>query len=128
MGSDKRTDLAILKIEPGALKLPFLLFRDSDDLEVGDIVLAIGNPFGLGQTVTSGIISVIFGPRYMSMLYGFTFLSHQLGSFLGSWWGGKLYDYYGSYDIMWWICVLLGFVSAIMHLPIVEKPMVRKLA
>lgn len=59
VGSDKRTDLAILKIEPGALKLPFLLFRDSDDLEVGDIVLAIGNPFGLGQTVTSGIISAL---------------------------------------------------------------------
>ena len=59
VGSDKRTDLAILKIEPGALKLPFLLFRDSDDVEVGDIVLAIGNPFGLGQTVTSGIISAL---------------------------------------------------------------------
>ncbi len=59
VGSDKRTDLAILKIEPGALKLPFLPFRDSDDLEVGDIVLAIGNPFGLGQTVTSGIISAL---------------------------------------------------------------------
>ena len=59
VGSDKRTDLAILKIEPGARKLPFLTFRDSDDLEVGDIVLAIGNPFGLGQTVTSGIISAL---------------------------------------------------------------------
>jgi len=59
VGSDKRTDLAILKIELGDQKLPFLPFRDSDDLEVGDIVLAIGNPFGLGQTVTSGIISAL---------------------------------------------------------------------
>ena len=59
VGSDERTDLAILKIKPGIKQLPFLQFRDSDDLEVGDIVLAIGNPFGLGQTVTSGIISAL---------------------------------------------------------------------
>ena len=76
--------------------------------------------------LTSGIISVIFGLRYMSMLYGFTFLSHQFGSFLGSWFGGRLYDYYGSYDLMWWICVALGFGSALMHMPIIEKPIDRK--
>ena len=71
--------------------------------------------------LTSGIISVIFGSRYMSMLYGFTFLSHQLGSFTGSWFGGRFYDIYGSYEIMWWICVVLGFASALMHFPIYEK-------
>ncbi|MBT3991723.1 MAG: Do family serine endopeptidase [Rhodospirillaceae bacterium] len=59
VGSDKRTDLAVLKISAGAEKLPFLPFRDSDDLEVGDLVLAIGNPFGVGQTVTSGIVSAL---------------------------------------------------------------------
>ncbi|MGY8999116.1 MAG: DegQ family serine endoprotease [Rhodospirillales bacterium] len=59
IGSDKRTDLAVLKINPGKEELPFLSFRDSDDLEVGDLVLAIGNPFGVGQTVTSGIISAL---------------------------------------------------------------------
>jgi len=59
MGSDKRTDLAILKVNPEGRKLPFLPFRDSDDLEVGDLVLAIGNPFGVGQTVTSGIVSAL---------------------------------------------------------------------
>ena len=59
IGSDERTDLAILKIKPGPQLLPFLQFRDSDDLEVGDLVVAIGNPFGLGQTVTSGIISAL---------------------------------------------------------------------
>jgi len=59
MGSDERTDLAILKIDAEGRKLPFLPFRDSDDLEVGDLVLAIGNPFGVGQTVTSGIVSAL---------------------------------------------------------------------
>ena len=75
--------------------------------------------------LTSGIISVIFGPYYMSMLYGITFLSHQMGSFLGSWMGGRLFDYYGSYDVMWWICVALGFISALMHMPIKEKAVQR---
>lgn len=75
--------------------------------------------------LTSGIISVIFGSKYMSMLYGFTFLSHQVGSFFGSWFGGRLYDYYGSYEIMWWLCVFLGFASALIHFPILEKNIYR---
>ena len=75
--------------------------------------------------LTSGIISVVFGVKYMSMLYGFTFLSHQFGSFLGSWFGGRLYDVYGSYDLMWWLCVFLGFASAALHMPIIEKAVPR---
>ena len=75
--------------------------------------------------LTSGIISVIFGSKYMSMLYGFTFLSHQVGSFVGSWFGGRFYDYYGSYDVMWWACVILGFASAVVHFPIKETPLVK---
>ena len=59
IGSDERTDLAVLRIEPGGQALPHLGLRDSDDLEVGDLVLAIGNPFGVGQTVTSGIVSAL---------------------------------------------------------------------
>jgi serine protease Do len=57
--ADERTDLAVLQIDPGKEKLPVLEFRDSDDLEVGDLVLAIGNPFGVGQTVTMGIVSAV---------------------------------------------------------------------
>ena len=72
--------------------------------------------------LTSGLIAVFFGTAYMSMLYGFTFFSHQVGSFLGSWLGGKLYDYFGSYDLMWWSCVLLGFIAAAFHYPIKERP------
>lgn len=59
IGSDKKTDLALLKIDAGDHDLPTMAFKDSDDLDVGDIVLAIGNPFGVGQTVTSGIISAL---------------------------------------------------------------------
>src|SRR6185369_11300077 len=57
--ADERTDLAVLKIDPGSERLPALQLRDSDDLDVGDLVLAIGNPFGVGQTVTSGIVSAV---------------------------------------------------------------------
>ena len=59
VGTDEKTDLAVLKVDNGGEALPFLEFRDSDDLEVGDLVLAIGNPFGVGQTVTSGIVSAL---------------------------------------------------------------------
>jgi len=59
------------------------------------------------------------------MLYGITFFSHQVGSFLGSWLGGRLFDIYGSYDMMWWISVALAFFAALMHIPINEKAVQR---
>ena len=61
----------------------------------------------------------------MSMLYGWAFFVHQIGSFIGSWIGGRLFDNYGSYDLMWWICVALGIVAALLHMPIIEKPVTR---
>jgi MFS family permease len=71
--------------------------------------------------LTMGLVTVMFGTRYMATLYGFVFLSHQVGSFLGVWLGGRLYDVYGSYDPVWWMGVALGVFAAIVHLPIVEK-------
>jgi predicted MFS family arabinose efflux permease len=71
--------------------------------------------------LTMGLITVMFGTRYMGTLYGFVFLSHQIGSFLGVWLGGKLYDIYGSYDIVWWMSVALAVFAAVVNLPIVEK-------
>ena len=71
--------------------------------------------------LTSGLIAVFFGTRYLSMLYGMVFVSHQLGSFLGAWLGGALFDATGSYDIVWLICILLGGVAAALHFPITEK-------
>lgn len=72
--------------------------------------------------LTSGLVAYIYGVRYMGTLYGFVFLSHQLGSFLGVWLGGWLYDVKGDYTLVWWIGVGVGAFSAIVHLPIREKP------
>ena len=58
--------------------------------------------------VTSGLVAQIFGLRYMATLFGFVFFSHQLGSFLGAWLGGYVYDTTGSYDLVWWIAVPVG--------------------
>ena len=74
--------------------------------------------------LTSGLVAYIYGLRYMGTLYGFVFLSHQLGSFLGVWLGGKLYDMYGDYTVVWWVGVGIGAFSALIHLPIREAPSV----
>lgn len=71
--------------------------------------------------LTSGLVAHLYGLRYMGTLYGIVFFSHQLGSFLGVWLGGRMYDSYGSYDAVWWIGVGVGAFSAIVHLPIREK-------
>ena len=73
--------------------------------------------------LTSGLIAHIYGLRYMGTLYGIIFLSHQLGGFAGVWLGGLLYDQYGNYDLVWWIGVGVGAFSAIVHLPINERPL-----
>jgi predicted MFS family arabinose efflux permease len=71
--------------------------------------------------LTMGLVVAMFGTRYMATLYGFVFLSHQIGGFLGVWLGGKLYDQFGSYDPVWWGGVALGIFAAIVHLPIREQ-------
>jgi predicted MFS family arabinose efflux permease len=74
--------------------------------------------------LTSGLVAYIFGLRYMGTLYGIVFFSHQLGSFIGIWLGGRMFDVYGSYTLVWWIGVGVGLFSALVHLPIREKPTV----
>jgi MFS family permease len=71
--------------------------------------------------LTSGLIAHLYGLRYMGTLYGIVFFSHQLGSFLGIWLGGRLYDAYGSYTAVWWVGVGIGAFSAIVHLPVRER-------
>lgn len=73
--------------------------------------------------LTSGLVAHIYGLRYMGTLYGIVFFSHQLGSFLGVWLGGKFYDLYGDYTLVWWVGVGVGALSAIVHLPIREVPL-----
>ena len=75
--------------------------------------------------LTTGIVAQVFGVRYLATLFGVVFLSHQIGSFIGVWMGGRLYDAYGSYDGMWWAGVFFGVVAALLHWPINEKPLAR---
>ncbi|MEY8829961.1 MFS transporter [Sedimentitalea sp. XS_ASV28] len=72
--------------------------------------------------LTSGLVGQIYGLRYMGTLYGIIFFSHQLGSFLGVWLGGRMYDIYGDYTLVWWIGIAVGAFSALVHLPIRERP------
>ena len=74
---------------------------------------------------TSGLVAVMFGTRWLAMLFGFAFLSHQVGGFLGVWLGGLVFDHFGSYDPVWWLAVFFGVMSAIINLPIVEEPVGR---
>jgi MFS family permease len=75
--------------------------------------------------LTTGIVAQVFGVRYMATLFGVVFFSHQIGSFLGIWLGGYLYDTMGSYDPVWWAGVALGLLAAVVHLPINERPQAR---
>jgi MFS family permease len=74
---------------------------------------------------TNGIIALMFGTRWLGTLGGFAFFSHQVGGFLGVWLGGIVFDRTGSYDAVWWLAILFGVLSALINLPIVEKPVVR---
>ncbi|MEM7426101.1 MAG: MFS transporter [Pseudomonadota bacterium] len=71
--------------------------------------------------LTAGLVAAMFGTRYMGTLFGFVFLSHQVGSFIGVWLGGKIYDATGSYDMMWWAGVAFAIVAMLVHLPIKER-------
>jgi MFS family permease len=74
---------------------------------------------------TNAVVAQIFGAQHLSMLGGFVFLSHQVGSFLGVWLGGKLYDATGSYDVVWWLAVALGVMAMLANLPVRETPIQR---
>ncbi|MCL4141344.1 UNVERIFIED_CONTAM: hypothetical protein GTU68_053893 [Idotea baltica] len=76
--------------------------------------------------LTSGLVAQIFGLQHMGTLFGIVFFSHQLGSFMGAWLGGFLFDQTGSYDIVWWIAVALGILAAMLHWPVDEAPIERQ--
>ncbi len=77
--------------------------------------------------LTSGIVAQIFGARYLSTLYGIVFFSHQIGSFLGVWLGGRIYDVTSSYSLVWLMAILLGVLASALHLPISDKPLGKNL-
>lgn len=85
--------------------------------------IAMGSLWLATVPLTSGLVAHIYGLRYMGTLYGIVFFSHQLGSFLGVWLGGRMYDAFGDYTMVWWIGVGVGAFSAIVHLPVKEQPL-----
>ncbi len=78
--------------------------------------------------LTTALVGFIFGPVHLTMLNGIVFFGHQVGSFFGGWGGGRLFDLQGNYDMMWWISIALGIVSALLHWPIVEERLSRPAA
>ena len=95
-------------------------------------VLAFGVVTGLAWLSavppTSSLVAVMFGTRWLATLYGFAFFSHQVGGFLGVWLGGVVFEKFHSYTPIWWFAVLLGIMSALINLPIVEAPVARRVA
>ena len=77
--------------------------------------------------LTTSLVGFMFGPVHLTMLNGIVFFGHQIGSFFGGWGGGRLFDLQGNYDMMWWISIALGIVAALLHWPIVERPVARPL-
>jgi len=77
---------------------------------------------------TSALVALMFGTRWLATLYGFAFVSHQVGGFLGVWLGGVVFERFGSYTPIWWLSILFGVLSALINLPIVEKPVERAVA
>lgn len=85
--------------------------------------VAMGSLWLATVPLTSGLVAHIYGLRYMGTLYGIVFFSHQLGSFLGVWLGGRMYDATGDYTAVWWVGVGVGAFSALVHLPVRERPL-----
>jgi len=112
-----------------------LIYAGRAILMLGVLVMPFNNitvlVFGAGMgllwlatvPLTGGLVAQIFGTRYFSMLFGFVFMSHQLGAFFGAWLGGYIYDVTGSYDMMWMLSALYGAAAALLHWPIDEQPM-----
>ncbi|MEL7469063.1 MAG: MFS transporter [Pseudomonadota bacterium] len=83
--------------------------------------VAIGLLWLTTVPLTTGLVATMFGPKHMATLYGFVFLSHQVGSFIGIYLGGRVYDLYGNYDLIWYASIVLGVLSAIVHLPVRDR-------
>ena len=120
----KRHVLVFIYLSRAAAITLFLMFPLSL-LSVYVFSAVIGFLWLATVPATSGLVAVMFGTRYMALLYGIVFLGHQIGSFIGVWIGGWLYDRSGSYAVVWWLGVALGVMAAIVHWPIKERPVAR---
>ena len=108
-----------------AFSIIFFIFSPASTLNA----IIFGASFGFlwlsTVPATSGIVAHLFGTKYLGLLYGLVFFSHQIGSFFGAYLGGLFYDLYGSYDYAWYLAIALSFFAAIIHLPIKEEPVLR---
>jgi MFS family permease len=120
----KKKLLAAIYFARSAVIVLFLLAPLSH-LSVAVFAAAMGLLWLGTVPLTNGLIAQIFGVRYLAMLSGFVFFSHQLGSFLGVWLGGFIFDRTGAYDIVWIISIALGVLAAMVNLPVDERPLAR---
>jgi predicted MFS family arabinose efflux permease len=120
----KKWGLSFIYVCRAVIFLGFL-YLPIDGPTIIALSLALGFFWLSTIPLTSSMVSVFYGPTWMSMLYGIVFLSHQIGSFLGAWMAGYLFDQTQSYDAMWWISVGLGVFAALIHIPIAERPVRR---
>lgn len=121
---EKRQGLTLIYFGRAILFLGFLYLPMTPVTVIG-ICGLLGLLWLATIPLTSGLVATFFGTTWMSMLFGFVFLSHQIGAFLGVWLGGKLFDLTKSYDVMWWISIALGLLAALLNWPIREKPVAR---
>lgn len=118
---EQRVALTGLYIARSIIFIPFLLAPLTEPV-IWTLSACLGFLWLGTIPLTSGLVSTLFGPTWMSMLFGIVFFSHQVGAFTGAWLGGRIYDAFGSYDAMWWISIALGLTAAALHWPIKETP------
>lgn len=118
----KKNLLALIYTGRTIIAILFIIFPVTP-LSVVLFSLAMGSLWLATVPLTSGLVGYIYGLKYMGTLYGIVFFSHQLGSFVGVWLGGALYDIYGTYDVVWWVGIGVGAFSAIVHIPVKEIPL-----
>ena len=120
----KKKLLSILYFSRGIVLILFLVLPTSTYVAIGFGIL-YGYLWLSTIPPTNGIISQVFGTKYLAMLYGIVFFSHQIGSFLGAYLGGYFFDEFGSYDYAWYLSIALSFFATLIHLPIDERPLPR---
>ena len=116
---------AATRTELSALRKITLLPGRSSRYSVIVFSIAMGLLWLSTVPPTNALVAIMFGTKHLGMLGGIVFFSHQIGSFAGVWLGGYLYDKFGSYDPVWWLGVLLGLFAAVVHWPILERPVER---
>jgi len=121
----KRIGLSLIYLGRAVVFLGFLFLPITATTVIG-LSAVLGLLWLSTVPLTSTLVATFFGPGWMTMLYGIVFLSHQMGSFLGVWLGGVIFDMMKNYDAMWWISVGLGVFAALIHWPIVEAPVRRE--